>query len=163
MARRRVVATDIEEVAKKAIEAKGFEVSSNGSVSLSREDREDILMNDVAPIVVDILKKHIQEDIYDAWEPTVYHRRYSLEKNIICSIDDDGELFVTSVAPPAPPHLGWSNTGEGSFLYMLEVGNMGWWKKGFPRPAISLAQKEVDNSTEIEAAIQAGIKRVMEK
>ena len=76
MARRRVVATDIEEVAKKAIEAKGFEVSSNGSVSLSREDREDILMNDVAPIVVDILKKHIQEDIYDAWEPTVYHRRY---------------------------------------------------------------------------------------
>lgn len=114
---------------------------------------KSILLNDIAPIVEDILLHHIQEDIYGAYSPVRYERRYSLTRSIVTKLLDDNTILVTSNAQPNLPHHGWSSTGDGSFLHMLEVGNMGWWKEGFPRPAISNAQKEADNNPTIQAVI----------
>lgn len=119
-----------------------------------------VLMEYVAPVVEEILRKHIESDIYGAYNPKTYTRSNSLTANVRSMLISDNELLVTSTAVPNTPHVGWYSSGDGAFLYMLEVGDLGWWRKGFPRPAISNAQREVDSSTAVESAKRNGIKRV---
>lgn len=136
---------------------------ANSNIDISGDAlARDILLHDVAPVATEILLKHIEKDIYNAYSPSFYTRRYSLvsDGNIYTKMIDDNTLFITSVAQPNKPHTGWSSQGPGSFLQMLEEGNMGWWKKGFARPAISNAQHEVDNSQKIIQAINRGKKRL---
>lgn len=119
-----------------------------------------VLMDYVAPVVEEILRKHIESGIYGAYEPKEYVRRMSLTDSIRSQMISDNELLVTATSQPNRPANGWHSSGDGAFLYMLEVGDLGWWRKGFPRPAISNAQREVDNSSAVENAKQKGIKRV---
>lgn len=122
-----------------------------------------ILMDYVAPVVEDILRKHIDQDVYGAYSPTVYSRRGSLTAGVQSRMIADDELLVTTIAQPNRPASGWASSGDGAFLYMLEVGDLGWWRKGFPRPAISNAQRETDRSSAVERAKKAGIRQVMKK
>lgn len=128
-----------------------------------------ILTKDVAPVAEEILRKHIKSDIYDVYTPkengwvhgSTYQRRHILEDSIVAYVNGD-TLVVTSTATASPSVIyGWSfeNRYAGAFLEMLETGNMGFWRKDFPRPAVSNAQKEIDKSDEITAAIQKGIIR----
>lgn len=119
-----------------------------------------VLMEYVAPVVEEILRKHIASDIYGAYSPNVYDRRMSLMNSIKSQMISDSELLVTAIAQPNKPAHGWHSSGDGAFLHMLETGNLGWWRKGFPRPAISNAQREVDSSSAVERAKRTGIKRV---
>lgn len=119
-----------------------------------------VLMEYVAPVVEGILRKHIETDIYGAYSPTAYDRRMSLTNSIKSQMISDNELLVTAASQPNFPANGWHSSGDGAFLHMLELGDLGWWRKGFPRPAISNAQREVDSSTAVEAAKRNGIKRV---
>lgn len=127
---------------------------------ISERDNERILMDYVAPVVEEILRKHIEKDVYGAYTPWRYNRRGSLTARIQSKILPDGTLLVTSMAEPNVPHTGWQSSGDGAFLYMLEVGDLGWWRKGFPRPAITNAQKETDHSGKVKAAIKQGRKSV---
>lgn len=133
----------------------------------------EILKKDVAPIVEKILKRHIKTDIYDAYTPQenawvggeTYKRRHSLQKNITSKILPDGSLLVTSTAYAnkaiaAPTGFSFYDMEVGGFLHMLEDGHMGIWKSGFPRPAVSNAQRETDESAEVRAAIEKGIQRI---
>lgn len=141
---------------------------------LSSTPSEDTLKQGVAEITK-ILLKHIKSDIYDAYDPkengwvnnTKYQRRHVLEGSIKSFIDDDGYLVVTSVARPDGPLYGeFSNEEDGFFLHILEGGdggNMGIWKGGFPRPAVSNAQVEVENSTKLNAIFEGDLKRKMNK
>lgn len=142
-------------------------------VEAARSKCATILKNDVAPVAKEILKKHIQSDIYGVYTPKpngwvngqTYQRRHILESNIVERTSKTGRgatLLVSSYAPPSPPIINgyaFTNKGGGSFLKMLEVGNMGFWRKNFPRPAVKNAQEEINNSNEIKAAIQSGINR----
>lgn len=108
-----------------------------------------------------ILLKHIKEDIYDndarsdtGWHGGKYPRRHVLENNIV-SYRDGNTIIVTSEASAGQsPVKGqtFSNKDSG-FLRLLESGHMGFWKKGFPRPAVPNAQDEVDNSPVIKALL----------
>lgn len=129
-----------------------------------------ILKQDIAPIAEDILKRHIKSDIYDAYTPkengwvnsTTYQRRHVLEDGITTIVQDRHTILVTSIATASPAVLsGWSfhNRYPGSFLKLLEVGNMGIWNGGFPRPAVANTQNEIDSSNAIRNAIKSGIKR----
>lgn len=129
-----------------------------------------ILQRDVAPIAEDILKKHIKSDIYDVYTPkqngwvngTTYQRRHVLEQAVTTIVQDKHTILVTSTATASPAVLsGWSfhNRYPGSFLKLLEAGNMGIWHGGFPRPAVTNTQNEIDTSQEIKSAIQNGIQR----
>lgn len=129
-----------------------------------------ILQRDVAPVAEDILKKHIKSDIYDVYTPkpngwvngTTYQRRYALEQAVTTIVQDKHTILVTSTATASPAVLsGWSfhNRYPGAFLKLLEVGNMGIWRGGFPRPAVINTQNEIDTSQEIKSAIQNGIQR----
>ncbi len=129
-----------------------------------------ILQRDVAPVAEDILKKHIKSDIYDVYTPkqngwvngTTYQRRHALEQAVTTIMQDRHTILITSTATASPAVLsGWSfhNRYPGSFLKLLEVGNMGIWRGGFPRPAVTNTQNEIDTSQKIKSAIQNGIQR----
>lgn len=135
-----------------------------------------ILEDDVCPVVEEIVLRHIHDDIYSVYKPkpgrwvngTTYERRYSLldKRNMYHEMQDNGRtLMVTSVAKASPSVVkGYSfhNRRPGAFLSLLESGNMGIWFGGFPRPAISNAQREIDKGlssvhSAIGAAIQSGL------
>lgn len=136
----------------------------------------EILMTDVAPVAEEILKKHIEKDIYGAYTPhnggyfagvkyeTPYHRRHVLEGAIQSIMDNPTTMTITSSASANQslvPGYHFTNRYAGAFLQMLENGDMGIWRKGFPRPAVRNTQKEIDSSPKIERAIKNGIKRVI--
>lgn len=131
---------------------------------------EKILRDDVAPVAEALLKQHIKSDIYDVYTPhenawvnsSTYQRRHVLEESITSFISDKNTLLITSTATASPAVVsGWSfqNRYPGAFLKLLESGNMGIWRQGFPRPAVSNTQNEIDGSPQIKSAIRNGIKR----
>lgn len=130
-----------------------------------------ILDKKVAPIAKEIVRKHIETDIYgvytpkeNGWvttdgEPTTYKRRYLLLKRgaIYHKFSKADEIMITSNVTASPAVVkGWSfrNRYPGAFLKLLETGNMGIWRGGFPRPAIGNAQKEIDKSSQISRVIR---------
>lgn len=148
----------------------GLVTAIDGSIS-------DILLNDVAPVAEDILRKHIERDLYGAYAPknggyfagryfeTAYNRRHVLENSILSEMESTTSMIVTSNATANQslvPGYSFSNRYPGAFLQMLESGNMGIWQNGFSRPVISNTQKEIDRSSKIQMAIKKGIKRVIE-
>lgn len=78
-----------------------------------------------------------------------------------------GKLFATIDAKvaPFPRKRSFKYTGHGAFLELLEIGRLGIFTRAkfgggsFPRPAVSNAQKEVDNSPRIKAAINRFVRR----
>lgn len=140
-----------------------------------------ILEMDVAPVAEDILKKHIKSDIYDAYTPktngwvlktgdktksgkdkyirTTYRRRNDLIDAVYSRMQGSHTLFISSSAVADTPLFGNSRKYEGAFLQLLESEDMGLWRGGFPRPAVTNAQKEIDASQKIRSAIKRGIQR----
>ena len=131
-------------------------------VAQAQTKLDQVLQYDVSPVAEKILKDRIAKDIYAAYTPAYYQRRHVLEQNVKSSLTKSGTLFVTSSADASPSILkGYSfeNRYPGAFLEMLEVGNMGFWRRDFPRPAVSRAQEEFVRSSEMKRAIEAGIQR----
>lgn len=142
-------------------------------VSAAQDACGKVLVNHVKPVMEDIVKRHIQTDIYDAYTPVEiyqfggkiyqgYQRRHILEKSMYYELQGRNKdtIMVTSSAPANKPIVkGYSfhNRRPGAFLKMLEGPKRGIWRNGFPRPAISNAQSEIDRSKAIDRAIQAGI------
>ena len=135
------------------------------------------LRSDATPIAEQIVREHIESDIYGAYSPKAgglfggimytepYHRRHDLTSQVYAIYQGDDEILVTSYATGNVPVLksySWNRGEPGSFLKFIEEGSFGLWKNGFPRPAITNAQKEIDTSLKsgaIAAAIRGGIKR----
>lgn len=145
--------------------------------SAADEQCKKILKTYVLPVVKEIVKRHIQSDIYSVYAPKAnawvnggtYIRRYSLlnDANIYHEFQDDGTtLMVTSSAAPSPSiKKGYSfhNRRPGAFLQLFESGNFGFLNYTsayhFPRPAITNAQKEIDSGRGVNAAVNKGIKQ----
>lgn len=130
----------------------------------------EILDRDVAPVARDIVKRHIQHDIYDVYTPipngwvngTTYQRRHVLSSSVYHTFVHDDEIMVTSNATASKavvPGYSFHNRRPGSFLKLLETGRMGIWRGGFPRPAIGKAQEEINHSSAIRNAIRSGLDR----
>lgn len=131
-------------------------------VEQAQETLDCILLCDVSPIAEEILRERIVADIYAAYTPSYYQRRHVLEENIMSEVTAPGTLLVTSTADASPslvPGYAFENRYPGAFLEMLDVGNMGFWRRHFPRPAVSMAQGVIDRSAEIRRAIEAGMHR----
>lgn len=151
-----------------------------GELTTAVQERcSKILDKKVAPIAKKIVKEHIKTDIYDAYtpkengwvtkdgKPTTYERRMLFFKRdgIFHKFTNTrmDEIIVTSNVTASPAVVkGWSfhtHGRPGSFLKLLESGNMGIWTKGFPRPAISNAQEDINTSTLIETTINTELNK----
>lgn len=112
-----------------------------------------------------VLYKHIQSDIYGAYTPkpggwvggTTYARRNSLSKGSLIAINEpDGMITITSTAVPGTPVGRGSISSEpGSLLKLIESDKHGLWRGGFPRPAVSNAQSEIDGGALMSAIEKA--------
>lgn len=136
--------------------------------SAAQKKCRTILDKDIAPIAEDILKKYIKSDIYDAYTPIpngwvggqTYERRHVLDGSVCHSFISDDEILITSnetASKSVVKGYSFHNRRPGSFLKLLETGNMGIWAHGFPRPAVGNAQKEINRSAIVRAAIRSGI------
>ena len=108
------------------------------------------------------MRERIAEDIYAAYTPAYYQRRHVLEQNVEGDLTGPGTLLVTSTADASTsivPGYSFENRYPGAFLEMLEVGNMGFWCRHFPRPAVTMAQGAIERSSGIRQAIEEGIRR----
>lgn len=144
----------------------------NSLTSAAQEKCGRVLVEHVAPVAEKIVKKHIASDIYSVYTPisggwvngATYQRRHVLENNMYHSLNNaSDELLVTSNATASKSVVkGFSfhNRRPGAFLKLLETGNMGIWRNGFPRPAIGNAQAEIDKSSAISQAIRAGLNQI---
>jgi len=131
-------------------------------VTQAQETLDCILLCDVSPVAEKILREHIAEDIYAEYTPAYYQRRHVLERSVEGDLTGSGTLFVTSTANASPslvPGYSFENRYPGAFLEMLEVGNMGFWRRHFPRPAVTMAHEYIDRSSEIQRTIESGIRR----
>lgn len=122
-----------------------------------------VLVKDyVKPEGESLLRKNINKMVYGAYTPSEYVRRESLTEMVRSEVSKKDaytvEYSVTSTADAAPPAIGWVYR-KGGMLAMLENGNMGFWRKGFPRPSISPTQEEFDKGY-LRSAIKKGIKSV---
>lgn len=124
-----------------------------------------------APHIEDVLKKHVQSDIYDAYTPkeggwingTTYQRRHSLLNTIESQINGN-VMATTSSASPSPSVRKGSVWGsaDGAFFDLLASGNMGIWRGGFPRPAVERAQAEIDGEMAfLEGLLQKGLEAIV--
>ncbi len=128
-----------------------------------------ILNQDMLPVGKEVFKQHIQKDIYDTYAPkkgawvngSTYARRYDLLNIGTINLGNNTIMLTNFSSPSSPIIKGWSfkHNGAGSFLKLLENGNMGIWKRGFPRPAVSNTQKDFDSNEKLNNAIQKGIQR----
>ena len=150
-------------------------------IDAANNKAKEILKTDVAPAAEIILKKHIKSDIYDAYTPkkngwvlktggktksgkdkyirATYERRNNLIDMVYSSMIGSNTLLITSSETANTPLGGTSMKYIGAFLELLESEDMGLWKGGFPRPAVSNAQSEIDKSSSIKSAIKKGIQR----
>lgn len=137
-------------------------------------DLKLILERDVAPIMEDILKEHIQSDIYDVYTPkegawvsgSTYQRRNDIASGVTHFFNKrENTVMVTSTTTASPAiRRGYSfhNRRPGVFLQMLGGGSMGFLDKtsagkSFPRPALAKAQFEIETSGKVYAAIRRGL------
>ena len=129
-----------------------------------------VLKQDVAPIAEELLRKHIETDIYGVYRPkpnawvngTTYERRYVLPATTVSIFEGEDEMIVTSTAAPSKPVRpghSFNHSEPGAFLKLLQSGHMGIWRGGFARPAVRNTQREIDGSVKIRQAILQGIKR----
>lgn len=138
----------------------------------AKGDAKKILREKVAPFARKTLREHIQADIYDVYEPhekawvgeTTYQRRGRLGSRVEAFYPEDDEVLVTSLEPAnisVVKGCHFSNRYAGSFLELLASGNMGIWKNGFSRPAVELAQEDIETSYEFDRIVGNGIRKYM--
>lgn len=143
--------------------------------------------------VWDILKEHIEEDVYKAYTPEGrwvfgtpqdslydgYQRRRTTgllnesDKSItVSNVGNTWTLHVTTNAQPTPSVLGDSwDAKPGGFLSLLESGNLGFWSwmndrvpDPFPRPVIRNAQEEASaNMKKYSNELASIVKEAMSK
>lgn len=143
---------------------------------LAQQKLGRILKKDVAPAVKRILARNIDRLVYSAYTPSEsesgYRRRGALGDTANMSDDvlDGWELFVTSVAPPAPSIFAEKfraplDPYDSRLLQWIEYGcvpnyfnNQSYpWMS--PRPVVAATQAEMESGSEVSGAIEAGIGR----
>ena len=129
----------------------------------------DILYEDIKPEAERIFKNEVETTIYKAYVPRQYVRRHNIGSNIYTDItskrlytyhfeitsDETANKSITRFGTPVG-FGGFKYGHPGAFVEMLEVGNMGWWRKHFPRPVISNTQIKF-NSGELDKTISDAI------
>lgn len=149
-----------------------FEVSWEGLIGAIEREIPKILQEDVAPYVWEVLKRHIESDIYGAYQPkagrwvngSTYQRRHMLnnDENMVAVMEGSDTIVVTSGATASPSVVkGYSfqNRYPGSFLKLIESGNTGIWRSGFPRPAVARTEAELERSNEFHNMINESLNR----
>ena len=135
-----------------------------------------IMDKDLAPAIKQMLKEHIQSDIYEANPPPkpgawvgggTYVRRHMAEKKILHSFfessGESGWMLVTSYAGPSKAILtGYHvyNNRSGALFRLLENNWRGFLRrKRKPAMVIPNVQRELATDARVSEAIKRGLRK----
>lgn len=130
---------------------------------------DDMLETEIATWAKGVLRDRIIKDIYDVYTPkdngwvistpgglrrATYERRKDLPRLVYSEMRGSGRLFVTSSAQKSTSVYKSKRypVRAGDFLELIQGditkpnGGLGVWHKGFPRPAVSIAQYIVNKN-----------------
>jgi hypothetical protein len=125
---------------------------------------------DVADIVRDVMTDHIVQDVYEAYEPIGYERRYNKNglldpNNIISIIDGYGGLSVQNITLGNPYYIrdGQSVKSKNSNLPITNVIETGegydTWKGSSPRPFMKNTHDDLKENHYHTKAMKSGLKK----
>lgn len=138
-----------------------------------KSDIEDVLMDEVLDTVKEIVLKHIEDDVYSVYKPSVYKRRgnsggLSDPDNIVGTIEGDMQLVVESITP-FNEEYGGRNSGIGLAEMVNEGGNSEHdYDYGFrsieapyskPRPFLDNTIEEIENTNSVENTLANGLRK----
>jgi hypothetical protein len=112
------------------------------------EELRDVVHNEIPTMVDDIIKEHINSDVY-SYSPEWYTRRGMMQSGAnLKHYEEDLSLLVTDETPGNTPVFpGYQPSGT-DLSFIINTGAQGnkngMWKKAFARPYIDNAQKDVD-------------------
>lgn len=121
--------------------------------------------------IIEMVKEHIDSDVYDKYTPEEYNRTQSLKNNLIGYVDDLGRAYELTVEYNDDEPYFSIVTGESlSMDYiagLIEDGKIKpLWGDGYeylkPRPFMENTQNEIDSdigSYRLDKAIQKGLNR----
>lgn len=116
--------------------------------SYLNKELKNILQNDIADKVDDIIKAHIKSDVY-SYSPKWYSRRGLMASggNLVHQMTGLS-LLVTDETPGNTPVFPGRTPSGTDLSYIINTGlqgnRYGMWRSAFPRPYIDNAQKDVD-------------------
>ena len=112
------------------------------------EELRSVIHNDIPPIVDDVIKEHINSDVY-SYSPEWYDRRGMMKSGEnLKHYEGDLSLLVTDETPGNTPVFpGYQPSGT-DLSFIINTGAQGngngMWRKAFARPYIDNAQKDVN-------------------
>lgn len=137
-----------------------------------RSDIENVLMDEVLEEVRDTEIKHIEEDVYSVYSPSIYKRRkgdggLSDPENIVGTVKNM-ELTVENITP-FNEEYGGRNSGIGLGEMVNDGGNyLHDYDYGFrgieapyskPRPFLDNAIEEIENTNSVENTLANGLRK----
>lgn len=135
------------------------------------------LDTEVADTVKEVMTDHIIQDVYDAYEPTAYQRRYDdgglLDPdNIIATLGNNGEMLVQNVAlgndsvymEDSISRVYYSSYNINKFIApIIETGIGydigGWAYDGVPRPFIQNTHDDLEQNHYHTEAMKRSLKK----
>lgn len=131
------------------------------------------LDTEVADTVKDVMTDHIIQDIYDAYEPVEYSRRFDNgglldEENIVSTVNDNNELSVRNVTKGSRYYTVnekkyTSKNYNKPIAGIIESGNgydvHNWDYDGVPRPFIKNTHDDLEQNHYHTKAMKHGLKK----
>jgi hypothetical protein len=128
--------------------------------------KQAVMEQVVVPDIEEVVRKHVNEDIYDVKEPKYYHRRkedgglISHDNIRVTYIPDEG-ITIANITPFAG--TGLDNSKPEALTNMLSMGygkQDAWYNK--PRPFLKNAVEEIEKSELIKRDIQHYLPPILE-
>ena len=128
------------------------------------------LQKDVGEKVKEIMLEHIEEDVYNAYEPETYVRRgdnggISDPENIIIKAEFDGAISIENITVGREFYFDnrepvRSKNADSYITPIIERGRgYDYWSKSFPRPFIKNTAEELKKSNVIKETLKEGLKK----
>lgn len=106
---------------------------------------------DVAEVVVDVVKQHVEIDVYNAYEPKDYQREFQLLNNVKSQVISEGTIEINDIR----------TDGDKNVTQIVEYGKGYTWRGNLderigPRPFIENSRMDIiQNKTHVNALKQS--------
>lgn len=117
--------------------------------SYIRSQLQDCLYNEIGDEIDHVIQKHVQSDVYDAYDPLIYERRGLLKSaQYLYHIPNGLTLEVVDQTPGDTPIMPGYSAPTSTQLSEIISGGLqgnryGKWRLAFPRPYMQNAEDEV--------------------
>lgn len=113
---------------------------------------QSTLRDEVAKVAVETMQKHVQEDVYDVYEPVMYERTGRLKREIEVDVVDDNTIAIENARYENGRNIAEIvETGQG-YQYYFEF-------YGEERPFTRNTREELKNTNKLKNAMAKGLNK----